>query len=229
MNVRPLPRLALALIAITIAYNLAEGIIAVVAGIAAGSITLVAFGADSYLEVAAASAVGWRLLIRDDETGERVEARAMRAIGVTFLLLALAIVVQAGISLAGGHEAESSPVGLALLLASAALMPLLSLAKLRTAARDDIPALAMEARETVACSYLSYTALAGLAAVAIFGWWWLDAVTALLLVPWLVREGLEGVRGEACFAGLKPCFCRPCFFGLRDCRPAMDCCSPACC
>jgi divalent metal cation (Fe/Co/Zn/Cd) transporter len=229
MTTDHIPRLALALVAITAAYNIFEGVVAIIAGVAAGSITLVAFGADSSIEVAAALAVGYRLLIRDGEAGERAEARAMRAIGITFLLLAAAIVLQAVFSLAAGHEAESSRLGLTLLAVSALIMPLVSFAKLRTAARDDIPALAMEARETVACSYLSLTALVGVAAVAAFGWWWLDAATALLLVPWLVREGLESVRGEACFAGLKPCFCRPCFFGLRDCRPAIDGCSPVCC
>jgi hypothetical protein len=79
----------------------------------------------------------------------------------------------------------------------------------------------------VACSYLSLTAFAGLLGTALLGWWWLDAGAALLLVPWLVREGLEGVRGDACFDGLRPCFCRTCLGGLRSCAPV--CCTPACC
>ena len=87
-------------------------------------------------------------------------------------------------------------------------------------------ALAAEAKETIACSYLSLTLLAGLVANLLFGWWWLDAATALLLVPWLVREGLEGVRGDACFEGLTTCFCRSCLYGVRQCR-AVCCPQPA--
>jgi divalent metal cation (Fe/Co/Zn/Cd) transporter len=219
--------LAVALLLVTLLYNVAEGVIAIYGGIEAESLVLLAFGADSYLEVLAAGAVLWRLSYRDEEAGERAEQRAMRLIGTTFLVLAAAVVFQSVLALAGGHAAEESRLGLLLLTASLVMMPLLSLAKLWTAARGAIAALAAEARETVACSYLSLTAFAGLLATALFGWWWLDAVVALLLVPWLVREGLEGVRGEACYDGAQPCFCRPCLGGLRTCTAV--CCAPACC
>ena len=225
---RALPIAALALIALTALYNLVEGVIAVATGIEAGSITLLAFGADSYVEVAAAAVIGWRLLIRDEDRGEAAERRAGRFIGWTFLVLAAAVTFQAVVSLAGRSEAEGSPLGVALLLVSLALMPLLSLAKLRLAARQHLPALAAEARETIACSYLSLTALVGVAATLAFGWWWVDAVAALALVPWLAREGLEGVKGEPCCEAAHPCFCRSCLFGVRHCdRP--DACVPACC
>jgi divalent metal cation (Fe/Co/Zn/Cd) transporter len=222
-----LRRLAIALLVITLLYNVAEGAVAIYGGIEAGSLVLLAFGADSYLEVLAAGAVLWRLSYRDEEAGERAEQRAMRLIGATFLLLAAAIVFQSVLALAGGRAAEESRLGLLLLVASLVTMPLLSLAKLWTAARGAMPALAAEARETVACSYLSLTAFTGLLATALLGWWWLDAATALLLAPWLVREGLEGVRGEACYEGSRPCFCRSCLGGLRAC--ATVCCAPACC
>jgi divalent metal cation (Fe/Co/Zn/Cd) transporter len=130
-------------------------------------------------------------------------------------------------ALAGHHAAQESLVGIMLLAASLTVMPLLALAKLWTAARANLAVLAAEAKETVACSYLSLTAFAGLLATALLGWWWLDAAAALLLVPWLVREGLEGVRGDACFEGLRPCFCRACLGGLRSC--ATRCCTPVCC
>jgi divalent metal cation (Fe/Co/Zn/Cd) transporter len=221
-------RLAVALLLLTALYNVGEGVLAIMAGLNAGSLTLLAFGADSYLEVLAAGAVLWRLTYRDAEQGERAEQRAMRVIGATFLVLAAAVVVQSMLALMGHDAAETSPLGLLLLLASLLIMPVLSLAKLWVAARAQLPALAAEAKETVACSYLSLTAFAGLVAVALVGWWWLDAVTAVLLVPWLVREGLEGVRGDACFEGVRPCFCRPCWFGLRHaCRSL--CCAPVCC
>jgi divalent metal cation (Fe/Co/Zn/Cd) transporter len=221
-------RLAFVLLAITIAYNVVEGVIAIWSGLAAGSIVLVSFGADSYLEVAAAAAVTWRLTFVDEEAGEAAEVRVLRFVGWTFLALAMAVVVNSAISLSQGHSADESPLGIALLVASFVAMPLLALAKLRTAARANLPALAAEAKETVACSYLSLTALAGLLAVAVFGWWWLDAVAALALVPWLAGEGFEGVRGDACFDGARLCFCRTCFGGLRECAPA-DGCVPACC
>ena len=224
---RPYLRLAVALLLLTALYNIGEGIIAIVSGLRARSLTLLAFGADSYLEVLAAGAVLWRLSYRDEEAGERAEQRAARLIGWTFLDLAAAVAFQSVYALPRRDAAEESLVGIALLAASLILMPLLSVSKLWTAARAQLPALAAEAKETVACAYLSLTAFAGLVAVALVGWWWLDAAAALLLVPWLVREGLEGVRGDTCFQGLRPCFCRTCLGGLRGCTPV--CCTPACC
>jgi divalent metal cation (Fe/Co/Zn/Cd) transporter len=209
---RPTLQFAVLLLVLTALYNIGEGVLAIVSGVEAQSLTLLAFGADSYLEVVAAGAVLWRLSYRDEEAGERAEQRARRIIGATFLLLAGAVTIQSTVALAGRAAAESSPLGLALLATSLVLMPLLSLAKLWTAARANLPALAAEAR---------------LVAVALAGWWWLDAVAALLLVPWLVREGLEGVRGDACFEGIRACFCRPCFLGVRAC--AGSCCAPVCC
>ena len=148
----------------------------------------------------------------------------MRFIGWTFLVLAAAIAFQSIWSLAARDAAEESLVGIGLAVASVTLMPALALAKLRVAARGNVLALAAEAKETLACSYLSLTLLVGLVANALLGWWWLDALTALLLIPWLVKEGLEGVRGDACFEGLTACFCRACFYGVRSCREG--CCQP---
>lgn len=218
-------RAALWLIGLTAAYNLVEGGVAIASGIQAGSVTLLAFGADSYLEVAAASAVAWRLLASDEEEGEAREERALRAVGVTFLVLAGAVLVQAMLALSRGEGARESIVGLALLVASLTTMPLIAVLKLKVATDEGLPALAAEARETLACSYLSLTALVGLAAVWAFGWWWLDAVAALAMAPWLVREGLEGLRGDACFDGAVLCWCRSCWYGVRDCPGA--CCAVA--
>ena len=218
-------RTARVLLAATVAYNVAEGVIALFAGVTAGSLALLAFGADSYLEVAAAGAVLWRISIADEARGERAERRALRFIGWTFLALAVAVVYQAGSALVHRNGAEESLVGIGLAAASVTLMPSLALGKLWTAARANMPVLAAEAKETLACSYLSITLLIGLVANALVGWWWIDPATALLLVPWLLREGLEGVRGEICFEDLRACFCRACFYGVRSCRAA--CCAPA--
>lgn len=218
-------RLAYALVGGTLVYNVFEGVIAIGSGVAASSIILVTFGIDSYLEVIAAGAVLWRLAAPDDEIGEQREERALRIVGASFMLLAAAVVLQALLALGGSRGAETSPVGLTLLLVSLLLMPVLAIAKLWVAARWTIPSLAAEARETIACSYLSLTALVGVGATALVGWWWLDPVFALLMVPWLVREGLEGLRGDACFDGATLCFCRECWFGTRSC--SADCCAVA--
>jgi divalent metal cation (Fe/Co/Zn/Cd) transporter len=217
---------ARALLIVTVVYNAAEGVLAIGAGLAAGSLALVAFGADSYLEVGAACAVLWRLSISDAERGEEAERRAMRFIGWTFLALSAAIVFQSVSAFSSRNGAEESIVGIGLALASVTVMPALAFWKLKVAADGRLLALAAEAKETVACSYLSVTLLAGLVANMLFGWWWLDPVTALLLVPWLVREGLEGVRGDACYEDLTTCFCRACLFGLRQCQ-AVCCPRPA--
>ena len=184
------------LLAVTIVYNVVEGVIALWAGLAAGSIALIAFGADSYLELAAAALVLWRLSAVERSRADLIEGRVRRFVGWTFLALATAVVFQAAWSLAMQDGASESMVGIGLAVASVTVMPVVALWKLRIAARTNVPSLAAEARETLACAYLSVTLLLGLVANALLGWWWLDATTALLLVPWLLREGLEGVRAS---------------------------------
>lgn len=218
-------RLAYALVGGTLIYNVFEGVIAIASGVAASSIVLVTFGIDSYLEVIAAGAVLWRLAAPNDEIGEAREERALRIVGASFMLLAAGVLLQALLALGGSRGAETSAVGLTLLLVSLLVMPIVSIAKLWTAARWTIPSLAAEARETIACSYLSLTALVGVGATALIGWWWLDPAFALLMIPWLVREGLEGLRGDACFDGATLCFCRDCWLGFRSCTA--DCCAVA--
>lgn len=204
------------LLLFTIVYNFAEGIIAILAGVAAGSIALIAFGADSYLEIAAASVVFWRIAFNPSERSDRAEELIERFVGWTFLALALAIIVQVVISFANGRGASESIVGIGLAVASITLMPAVAMWKLRLAAQLNIRSLAAEAKETLACSYLSVTLLIGLTANALFGLWWLDPLTALLLVPWLVKEGIEGVRGEDDDDEPRHlCSCSTCLYGLR--------------
>ncbi len=217
-NEAVLLRIAKFLLLVTILYNFVEGVVALWAGISAGSIALIAFGADSYIEVAAASVVIWRLGIEDSEYAEVVEQRVVRFIGWTFLVLSAAIVFQSAWALFQRSGAEESLLGIGLAIASVTFMPVVAIWKLRIAARGNLQSIASEAKETVACSTLSLTLLIGLIANAALGWWWLDAVTALLLVPWLLREGLEGIRGEEDEDELRLCSCRACLFGLRDCK-----------
>ncbi len=213
-------KIAKLLLWLTILYNFVEGVIALWSGISASSIALVAFGTDSYIEVAAASVVLWRLGIADSEYAEVVEQRVVRFIGWTFLVLSAAIVFQSTWAIVQRSGAEESLVGIGLAIASVTFMPVVAFWKLRIAAKGNLRSIASEAKETVACSALSLTLLAGLVANAALGWWWLDAVTALLLVPWLLREGLEGIRGEEDEDDLRLCSCRACLFGLRDCKAA---------
>ncbi len=188
------------LVTLTLAYNLAEAVLAVWLGIRAASIVLVGFGLDSLIEAVAAFAVLPRIrAILQPGLEARVEAlerRVHRVVGVTFLALAVYVTVQSLYVLLGGTPPEESWLGIALSIFSLVVMPLVAWAKLRCADELGSAALRAEAKETLACAYLSLTLFLGLAGNAAFGWWWTDPVAALLMVPWLVREGLEGWRGE---------------------------------
>jgi divalent metal cation (Fe/Co/Zn/Cd) transporter len=193
-------RIGLWLVGATLAYNVLEGVFALWAGLDAGSIALVGFSFDSFIECAAAAALFWRLGVEargaDPETVERSETRVHRFIGGTFLALALYVLIQAGLTLWHQETVAESTFGILLAVASLIVMPLVSWGKLHAAKAIDSAALRAEAKETLACSYLSFTLLLGLVANAAAGWWRADPVAALLMVPWLVKEGLEGLRGE---------------------------------
>lgn len=195
-------RIALWLVGATLLYNVLEAVIALAFGRKADSIALVGFGLDSCIEVAAALALFWRLWLQgqgeESETAERRERAVHRFVGATFFLLALYILAEAGWTLWAREAPRTSPVGIALAVASLIVMPLVSLGKLRAAREMDSPALRAEALETLACSYLSLVLLLGLGLNAALGWWWSDPAAALLMLPWLVKEGLEGLRGDGC-------------------------------
>jgi divalent metal cation (Fe/Co/Zn/Cd) transporter len=195
-------RIAVRLVVATLAYNVIEAGVGLASGVEAESIALVGFGLDSVIECAAAALLLWRLLVEargaDAETVERTERRVHRFVGLTFLLLAAYVTIQAGWSLWKQDEPSESTVGIVLAAASLVIMPLVSWGKLRAAREIGSAALRAEAKETLACSYLSFALLLGLGANAVLGWWWADPVAALLMVPWLIKEGREGLRGEAC-------------------------------
>jgi divalent metal cation (Fe/Co/Zn/Cd) transporter len=195
-------RIGIRLVAITLAYNVLEAGIALWFGADAESIALLGFGFDSAIECAAAGMLLWRLALEargaDAERIERAERRVHRFIGATFLALATYVTVQASLTLWRAQAPEESIPGIILAAASLVIMPLVAWGKLRAAREIPSAALRAEAKETLACSYLSFTLLLGLTANAVAGWWWADPVAALTMVPWLVREGLEGIRGEDC-------------------------------
>ncbi len=197
-------RIALRLVAATLAYNVLEAVVALWAGTEADSIALLGFGLDSIIECAAASVMLWHLLVTtrggDPCTIEASEHRAHRFIGFTFLALAAFVAVQASRTLWLRQAPSESVPGIVLAAASALLMPAAALGKLRAAREIGSAALRAEARETLACAWLSGALLLGLGANAALGWWWADPAVALAMVPWLVKEGREGLRGEGCCA-----------------------------
>ena len=189
-------RIALALLVATVAYNLIEAGLALWSGISARSVVLVGFGLDSLIECVAAGVLLWRLRLErqgaDAEVLEHAERRVHRVVGVTFFVLAAYVVGQAAWTFLGGDAPEESWLGIALAIASLVIMPLVAWGKLRAAEEVGSRALRAEAKETLACTYLSFTLLLGLGANALWGWWWADPVAALAMVPWLIREGREG-------------------------------------
>ncbi len=186
---------------LTVGWNVAEGLIAVGAGLAAGSIALVGFGVDSFVETISGVVLVWRLSAEatgrlDEEATERVERRAERLVGWAFLLLAAYVAFEAIRSLIAQEAPEASPVGIALTAVSIAVMLWLARAKRRVGEALDSRALIADSKQTFACWYLSLVTLVGLGLNAALGWWWADPLAALGIVVLLVREGFEALRGE---------------------------------
>jgi divalent metal cation (Fe/Co/Zn/Cd) transporter len=183
---------------LTLAYNTVEAIVAIAAGLVAGSVALLGFGVDSGIEVTASVAAQWRLRADVDPVRrERVERVTHRIIGVSFLLLAAYVAVDSVTTLWGREAPEPSTVGLAVLALSVVVMPILARAKRRVARALQSRALEADAAQTSLCAYLSVIALAGVGLNAAFGWWWADPAAALAMVPIIGKEGIEGLRGDA--------------------------------
>jgi cation diffusion facilitator family transporter len=192
-----LVRRGLSLSYATLAYNSLEGLIAVAAGIAAGSIALIGFGVDSVIELGASAAAIWRLQSDlDPERRERAERLTIRIVGVLFFALAGYVAYDAIKALIQREAPDQSPIGIALAAASLVVMPLLARAKRQVAQQLGSEALRAEATQTLVCTYLSAILLAGLLLNAFLGWWWADPVAAVAMVPLIAREGWEGVRGR---------------------------------
>jgi len=181
----------------TIAYNSLEAVVAIAAGLLAGSVALVGFGFDSLIELSSSVAGLWRL--HTDATPaarERSERVALRAIGVCFALLAGYILADAVAALAGRQAPGESVAGIAIAVGSLVVMPALARAKRRVAAQLSSAALTAEARQTEICWYLSAILLGGLLLNALAGWWWADPVAALLMVPLIGWEAGQALRGR---------------------------------
>ena len=183
----------------TVGYNSLEGLIAIAAGIFAGSIALVGFGFDSLIEVTSGLALLWRLhLDKDEERRERVEAISLRVVGVCFLALGLYVIHDCVESLMLRKAPAESVVGIALAGVSLIVMPLLVRAKRQVARGINSGALMADSKQTELCTYLSAILLLGLLLNAVFGWWWADPVAGLIMAPIIVKEGIEALRGKPC-------------------------------
>jgi divalent metal cation (Fe/Co/Zn/Cd) transporter len=181
----------------TIGYNSFEAIGSLIAGILSGSVALVGFGFDSVIEVTAAIAAQWRLRTDlDHSRRERVELLTMRIVGFCFITLAIYVTFDAAKTLVNRDAPEGSLFGIVILALSVIVMPILAVNKKRVARALTSDALEAEAMQTSLCAYLSVIALAGVALNAALGWWWADPIAALLMVPIIAREGVEGVRAK---------------------------------
>ncbi|HUG55273.1 MAG TPA: cation transporter [Vicinamibacteria bacterium] len=195
-------RRAMTLELVTLGWNVVEGVIAVAAAAAAGSIALLAFGVDSFVESASAAVMIWRLRSEtrglDEQAIEALDRRAHKLVALSLFALAAYVATDSLRALGTGERPSPSLVGIVLLAVSLALMVWLARAKARTARALSSRALAADAFQTTACWWLSLIALVGLGLNATFGWWWADPMAALGMVYFLVAEGREAWRGEDC-------------------------------
>ena len=178
---------------LTIGWNSLEAVVAIGAGLLAGSIALVGFGVDSVIESLSGAVLLWRLF-----AGEYREELALKLVGGSFLFLAAYVAFDAGKSLLFRELPEASYVGIGLAVLSLIVMPVLARAKRRVAANLNSRALQADSRQTDICAYLSAILLVGLGLNALFGWWWADPVAGLVMIPIIAKEGIRALRGETC-------------------------------
>jgi divalent metal cation (Fe/Co/Zn/Cd) transporter len=177
----------------TIGWNTVEGVVAITSGAVAGSVALLGFGVDSFVEVFAGSVILWRLAQERHgrDISEAAERRAVKLIAATFLLLAIGIAFESFRKLVGGEHPRVSFVGIAVTSISLVVMPLLARAKRRVGAEMGSRAIEADATETMLCVWLSAIVLAGLLLNLLFGWWWADPVAGFGIVYVAAREGLH--------------------------------------
>jgi divalent metal cation (Fe/Co/Zn/Cd) transporter len=180
-----------------IGYHILEAAIAIGAGLAAGSIALIGFGADSLIESLAGLVVLW--LFTGTRLGSHTaERRAQQLVAVSFFVLAAYVGVESLRSLIGGHEPDPSWIGIGLAAFIAPTMPLLAAWKRRVGRKLNSAAAVKEASQTQLCAYLSIALLIGLGANALFGLWWMDPAAAFVIAAVAIKEGRESWRGDVC-------------------------------
>ncbi len=186
---------------VTVGWNIVEGVVSIGAALLAGSVALLGFGVDSFVESASGLVLVWRLRAErhgdlDEEAVERVEHRAERLVAISLLLLGAYILVDASWSLVTGDRPSASPVGIVITALSFGVMGFLARAKRATGEALGSRALIIDAFQTTTCLRLSATTLVGLAANALFGWWWADPVAAVVIALLVLREAIEAWRGD---------------------------------
>jgi divalent metal cation (Fe/Co/Zn/Cd) transporter len=179
----------------SVAYNVIEAMIAITAGVVAGSVALIGFGLDSVVEVSSGLIILWQFRHRLPESRER---QALRMMAFSFFALAAYVGTESVRALVGGHDPDSSPVGIALASASLVIMPFLSWAQRRTGRALGSNAVVADSTQTLLCTYLSAVLLLGLVLNATLGWSWADPVAGLVIAAVAMKEGREAWRGEGC-------------------------------
>lgn len=183
----------------TIAWNTLEGLVAVVAGTLASSVSLMGFGIDSFIEVMSGGVLLWRMSVDADvRNRERREKLSLRILGVCFLALAAYVGYESISDLVGRKSPQRSIPGIILACVSLVVMPLLSRAKKKVGNELGSAAMRADARQTDFCVYLSVILMLGLLLNAAVGWWWADPAAALIMVPLIAKEGVEAMKGETC-------------------------------
>jgi divalent metal cation (Fe/Co/Zn/Cd) transporter len=178
-------------------WHLVEAAVAIAAGVVAGSVALVGFGADSLIEAAAGVVVLW-LMGGARSSSPSAERRAQQLIAASFVVLAAYVGVESVRDLVGGHRPDASWVGIGLSVVTLATMPPLAAAKRRVGQQLGSSATMSESRQTLVCAYLSAALLVGLVGNAALGWWWADPLVALAIAAVALREGRRAWRGDAC-------------------------------
>jgi divalent metal cation (Fe/Co/Zn/Cd) transporter len=183
----------------TIAWNSLEGLVALVAGAFAGSISLVGFGIDSFIEVTSGTVLLWRMSVDADvRRRERNERLSLRIVGMCFFALAVYVGYESVSDLLTRKPSEHSIPGIVLACVSLVVMPLLARAKRKIGAELGSAAMHADARQTDFCVYLSAILLVGLLLNAGFGLWWADPIAALVMVPIIAKEGIDGMKARTC-------------------------------
>ena len=216
-----LGRRAQLLAGISVTYNVIEAVVAVTAGLVAGSVALVGFGLDSVVEVSSGLIIIWQFRHRMPETREQ---QALRLMAFSFFALAAYVTFESVRALLGNADPDPSPVGIGLAAASVMIMPFLSWAQRRTGRALGSNAVVADSTQTLLCTYLSAVLLVGLVLNATLGWSWADPIAGLIIAAVAVREGLEAWRGEGC--------CTPGGIGPADEAKGCGCgdgCTDACC
>ena len=217
---RRLSRRAQLLAATSVTYNAVEAVIAILAGLAAGSVALIGFGLDSVVEVSSGLIILWQFRHRLPESREQ---QALRMLALSFFALAAYVGIESVRALVSGSNPDASPVGIGLAIASLIIMPFISWAQRRTGRALGSNAVVADGTQTLLCTYLSGVLLAGLVLNATFGWSWADPIAGLVIAGVAVREGIEAWRGEGC-----------CTSSTSGAEPSESCgcssgCSESCC